>query len=403
MPLLAFWKSAPESVAQLAIEQVVSNAGDGSLKDGSTCSKELCEYLSQVASDKIAAYVDQCLSTSFSKGGMVLQDLINELGRRLDYQVTNGRYQGNPNTIGFDGLWLSPEGHSIVVEVKTTDAYRISLATIAGYREKLHSSGQIAAKSSILIVVGREDTGELEAQVRGSPHAWDIRLISTDALIKLVQLKENAEEIETSLKIRSLLIPKEYTRLDQMIDVMFTTAKDVEAAKVILEDADDEPEAVIEKAKGTWQFTDSRLLQAKRDQIVAALAQRTGAVFIKRSRALLWDGSHDIRIVCTISKRYTKRGASPYWFAYHPQWHTFLSEGKTAYLALGCMDLPFAFAIPVNVMSSIIEALHTTTKDDGQSYWHIHIAEQQPGEYAMLLPKRSDILRLHEYRLPITD
>jgi hypothetical protein len=397
MPLLAFFKSDPATVGQLTIEQVVSNAGDGVLKDNSTCSSELREYLSQVLSDKIARYINHCLSAPFGKGGMVLQDLVNEFGRRLDYQVTNGRYQGTTNAIG-----LSPEGHSIIVEVKTTDAYRISLDTIARYRDKLSEIGQIPANSSILIVVGREDTGELEAQVRGSQHAWDIRLISADALSKLVQLKENTEgtESETATKIRSLLIPKEYTRLDQMIDVMFTTAKDVEGT--VAEDIDEPPDVAEVKVKGTWQFTDSRLLQAKRDQIVAAFGQRTGATFIKRSRALLWDASHKTRLVCTISKRYIKKGASPYWFAYHTQWHSFLTEGKAAHLALGCMDLSFAFAIPVNIMSSVVGGLNQTLKDDGEiDYWHIHIAEHEPSQYTILLPKRSDVLPLDEYRVPI--
>jgi uncharacterized protein with beta-barrel porin domain len=128
MPLLEFVKASPTGVEQLSIEQVVASAGDGTLKDASTCSNELREYLSQIPSEKIASYVEHCLSTSFSRSGMVLQDLVNELGRRLDYKVTNGRYQGTTNAVGFDGIWLSPEGHSIVVEVKTTDAYRISVS-----------------------------------------------------------------------------------------------------------------------------------------------------------------------------------------------------------------------------------------------------------------------------------
>jgi hypothetical protein len=97
-----------------------------------------------------------------------------------------------------------------------------------------------------------------------------------------------------------------------------------------------------------------------------------------------------------------KRAANPYWFAYHPQWHAFLFEGKTAYLALGCMDLPFAFVIPVSVMSSVVEGLNQTLKDDGQTdFWHIHISEPVPGHYTILLPKRSDVLQLDEYRMPI--
>jgi hypothetical protein len=164
--------------------------------------------------------------------------------------------------------------------------------------------------------VGREDTGELEAQVRGSRHAWDIRLISADALVKLTQLKENTEGTETGRKIRSLLTPMEYTRLDQMIDVMFTTAKDVEQTTVTadVEESEDEAEAeagamplaaTLPKAeKGTWQFTDSGLLQEKRTEIVAALGKQTGTTFIKKSRALAWDAGHTKRLVSTISKRY---------------------------------------------------------------------------------------------------
>ncbi len=47
---------------------------------------------------------------------MVLQDLVNELGKRLDYDVRNGRYQGTASTIGFDDLWFSPEGHAILAD-----------------------------------------------------------------------------------------------------------------------------------------------------------------------------------------------------------------------------------------------------------------------------------------------
>jgi hypothetical protein len=188
MPLIALYRSSPSAIDELTIEQIVHTAGDGNLKDESACSQELRGYLAQVPSPKIVIYVDQCLSSAFTKGGMALQDLVNELGRRLDYTVTNGRYQGTASKIGFDGIWESPEGATIIVEVKTTDTYRISLDTIIGYRDKLLTMEQVSGKPSVLIVVGREDTGELEAQVRGSRHAWDIRLISADALAKLVQL-----------------------------------------------------------------------------------------------------------------------------------------------------------------------------------------------------------------------
>jgi hypothetical protein len=403
MPLLALWSSNPTAISQFTIDQVVAAAGTGDLKDSSDCAQELREYLSQVNSEKLGEYIDRCLTAHFSKAGMVLQDLINELDRRLDYKVTNGRYQGTVNAIGFDGIWLSPEKQAIVVEVKTTDAYRISLDTIAGYRERLLSATQVLPPSSILIVVGREDTGELEAQVRGSRHAWDIRLISADALIKLVQLKENAEGPETGRKIRSLLVPHEYTRLDDMVDVMFSTAKDIEIATEAMALVEEEQPADTgdsgEKRKGVWEFTDSRLLQAKRDEIIDALGRREETALIKRSRALYWSPDHDSRAAFTVSKRYTRKSGPLYWYAYHTQWDEFLSEGKHSYFVLGCMDRDDAFAIPAGVLRPLLADLNTTANEDGTYYWHVHLTETPIGDIALMLPKRRTNLSLSQYTL----
>lgn len=405
MPLLSLWGSNPAAVAEFTIEQVVATAGDGSLKDGSICSQELLGYLSQVSSEKLSEYIDQCLSGRFEKSGLVLQDLVNEFGRRLDYKVTNGRYQGTSNTIGFDGIWTAPEGHTIIAEVKTTDAYRVSLETIVEYRRKLLADGSVSGEPSILVVVGRQDTGELEAQVRGSRHAWDIRLISAEALIKLVKLKENSDDLETGRKIRSVLMPVEYTRLDRLVDVMFTAATDIEPT---IERAEETPSADLSTpspkstAAGIWEFTDSALLQTKRDQIIDAFSKRLGVALIKKTRALYWSADHDQRVACTISKRYVKRSSYPYWYAYHPQWNEFLNEGATGYLALGCMDLNVAFAIPQAEVAKLLDELNVTDSPRGR-YWHLHVVERSIGTYELLVPRRQQNFDLRSYEVPLTE
>ena len=79
----------------------------------------------------------------------------------------------------------------------------------------------------MLIVVGRQDTGDLEAQIRGSRHAWDIRLISVDSLLRLLAVKESVESPETDKRIGAILVPREYTRVDDIIDLVFAAAADV--------------------------------------------------------------------------------------------------------------------------------------------------------------------------------
>jgi hypothetical protein len=411
MPLLSFFASNPDAVAQLTIEQVLASAGNGVLKDHSECSDELRTYLGQIPTDTIERYVNHCLDSSFAKGGIVLQDLINELGRRLDYEVENGRYQGVTNGIGFDGLWNSPEQHSLIIEVKTTDAYRISLETHITYRAKLAQAGKLGSTSSILIIVGREDTGELEAQIRGSRHAWDVRVISAEALIKLVRIKENSEAPETGLKIRSVLTPVEYTRLDRMVDVMFTAVTDVEE-QISNDELPVEPtesgaasggpasQAADHAGKGVWQFTDSGLLQAKREEIVASLANKEGSPLVRKSRALYWNATRDLRVACSISKLYTGKNQNPYWYAYHPAWDEFLAPAARGFFVLGCMDRDEAYAIPQPEMARIMPHLHTTMPKDGKVYWHIHLKDEANG-LEIVIPKTGQSLPLAPFAIPV--
>ena len=390
MPLLAFWNSNPDEVAKLSIEQVVSSAGDGVLRDNSLCSSELREYLAQIVIDKLFAYVEHCLSSHFNKSGLVLQDLVNELGRRLGYDVENGKYQGTVNGLGFDGLWSYPGQNCMIVEVKTTDAYRINLDRIATYRGQLINAGKITGSSSILIVVGRDDTGELEAQVRGSRHAWDIRLISTDALTKLVYLRQNTESTDTDKKIRGLLIPMEYTRLDNIIDLMFATAADVEATTAAPAIEPTEAEQTVDavaksvRKKGVFQFTESHLLAQKRDEIVSTLNRHFGQILIRKRGAYYSSAQGDKRVICTISKNYEEQGHR-YWYGYHSEWQEFLI-GHDGYLALGCMDLTIVFAIPATALTDILSKLNTTMLNGEIDYWHLRLIEISSGSFALSVP-----------------
>ena len=268
MPLLSFWKNDRKEVLKLSIEQIVVNAGDGKLRDNSDCSHELRQFFKVCPSDCLFGYARHCMEEAFQDSGLALQDIVNELGRRLDFDVENGLYRGKTTAIGFDGIWRVEDEPALIIEVKTTDYVTIPLEKLASYKEKLIAADRASRDSSILIVVGREDSGALEAQIRGSRYAWDMRLISIEGLIKLVQIKEKSDDPTSLLQIRQLLRPFEYTKVDRIIEVIFTTAADVESQQAT------EQELSAEEGTDRQARTEPELLNIKRQQAVDAFAAR---------------------------------------------------------------------------------------------------------------------------------
>jgi len=325
MPLLSFWKSAKDDVLKMSIEQIVSSAGDGNLLDNSPCCHEFREFLSVAPSERLFDYARHCLESSFKDSGLVLQDIVNEFGRRLDFEAENGLYRGKRTAIGYDGIWRATGEPDLIIEVKTTDYVTVRLEKIAEYKEKLVAEGRLTREASILIVVGREDTGALEAQVRGSRYAWDMRLISIERLIKLVQIREKSDDASTLNQIRQLLQPFEYTKIDKIIDVIFTTAVNVESQQEIEQQEAAPPGDVTdERDVGKQIRTDPDHLNAKRQEAVDWFARLRGKELVKRSKTLFWSPDKEFRVCCAVSKRYEAKGDyQPYCYAYHPSWDAF--------------------------------------------------------------------------------
>jgi hypothetical protein len=396
MALLSFWKSNKDEVLKQTIEQVVSNAGDGNLRDQTECSIEFRHFLKVAPSEKLFGYARHCLENAFNKSGLVLQDIVNELGRRLDFDVEDGLYQGKKTAVGFDGIWRHKDQPNLIIEAKTTDYVTISLEKLASYKERLAAEKKVQQNASTLIVVGREDTGALEAQVRGSRYAWEMRLISVERLIKLVQIKEKSDDPATIHQIRQLLQPFEYTKIDKIIDVIFTTAVDVENQQ------GNEQEAPVDQDdhEGGKQIrTAPELLNAKRQQAVEAFAALKGKELVKQSRTLFWSPDKELRVCCAVSKRY-EGDYQPYWYAYHPKWDDFLAEVGDGFFIISCMDRDEAFAIPHAWFAANKKNLNMTESGD-RSYWHVPVTTLDDGKLAINTSKIGSKLPLEPYRFDL--
>jgi hypothetical protein len=204
----------------------------------------------------------------------------------------------------------------------------VRLEKIAEYREKLIPEGRVRKESSILIVVVREDTWAWDAQVRGSRFAWDMRLFSIERLMKLVQIKDKSDDPSTLNQIRQLLQPFEFTKTDKIIDVIFTTAVNVERQQEIEQEAPISVDEDADENGGGKQIrANPDLLNAKRQKAVDAFAASQGKELVRRSKTLFWSPDKELRVCCAACKRY-ENDYQLYWYAFHPRWDLFLAEGK---------------------------------------------------------------------------
>ena len=376
MTLTTLWKEQKSQLEGKHVRQIISFAGDGRIRDNNQTSSEFRDFLSHIPSNQLKQYLDECIAEKFDDSGFVLQDIVNQIGTRLGFYVSYGRYRGIQGEVGFDGLWEFPDGHVVVVEVKTTDAYQINLEAIAKYRREIIKQGKTTEEnSSILIVIGREerDTSNLEAQIRGSRFAWNIRLISVDALARLMFLKEEVEDPKIIQRISAILIPREFTKLDEIIDLVFSTAVDVKEEEALEQEAE---EIEGEKKEKPVSFHEAciKRIETKLEQTV-----------IKRSRTTYSTADETIRVSCAVSKTYERSGQIYYWFAFHPHQKEFLEKSKDSFVAFGCGSENNLLLIPFSKFANWLNDLNTT-QDENRFYWHVNITQDE--NQLTLYPKK---------------
>ena len=374
MTLSSLWSEQRNQLDGKHVWQIITFAGDGKIRDGNSTSTEFRDFLSRIPTNRLKQYLDECLSHKFDDNGFVLQDIVNQIGRRLGFIVSDGRYRGSQTQIGYDGLWQFPDGHTVVVEVKMTDTYQINLETISKYRREIINEGKSSEdNSSILIVIGKEDrnTSDLEAQIRGSRFAWNIRLISVDALARLMSLKEEFEDPEIIRRISSILIPREFTKLDEIINLVFSTAEDVKEDDEFVDDDEEEIEEKVKVAPVNFH-----------DACASRIEQHLSQSILKRSKSTYSSSDQTLHITLAISKVYKRSGYDGYWFAFHPYHKDFLSESQNGFVAFGCGSEETLLLIPKEDFLSWLDFLNVTERNN-KTYWHV------------IIRKENSVLELH--------
>lgn len=374
MPLLDLWNADRQQITCKRIDQLISFAGEGRLRDGNCTSEEFRTLLKAVSSDVIGQWLNECLEIRFTDFGFVLQDTVNEVGRRLGFDVTHGVYRSHSNE-GYDGLWRIPGGRAILVESKSSTSYSINLSRISEYRKQVAPQlGLRPEDISILIVVGTEDTSEFEAQVRGSRFAWDIRILGVQALYRLLKLKEALDDPKVERQIQEILFPQEFTRLDRIIDLVFATAEDAQDLETAEEEAESD-ESALEKPRANFHAA-----------ILPRLEKHFGQPLVKRSRSQWTTPDDSVLVSCQVSKHFDK-GNADFWFGLKRTSRESLQEHPKAFCAFGLGSPDRVIVLPMSFLAPHVDAFFTSPdKEGGIMHWHVRFVNTDTG-VAMLVER----------------
>jgi hypothetical protein len=233
-----YWR---DNTGNITLKQILSLVGKLDDTPGEDNPRERFRlYLKDNVNEvgQVRDYIEESLRTSGSQYNRAFQDLVNYLGYFLGFEIKFGRYQGVQGQIGFDGLWKSPSGFSVVAEVKTTEVYAIKTATLMNYIDEAISEKIIKDRDHVLglYIVGRSDPDvhQLENAIYAEKRMDQLRVISAESLLSLAELMNQYDVSHDD--ILAVLRPSGPI-IDPIIDLMARLAAESEIGQEPLKDS----------------------------------------------------------------------------------------------------------------------------------------------------------------------
>jgi hypothetical protein len=238
------------------------------------------------------------------------------------------------------------------------------------------------------MVIAEEETEELEAQVRGSRSAWEIRLLGVDALFKLLSIRESLDDDRVERQIQLILVPQEFTRLDKIIDLVFATK----------EDATPQDDAV---AVGTRADEESRTPNASfHDLVLPRLEQHFDQPLVRRSRVVWATPDGSLGVSCQVSRRYeASQGGELYWYGLKRTTQEKLAAFPKALCAFGLGSPDQVVVLPYEFIESHLCSMFSSPDVSGDIlHWHVRIRCRSSG--IELLTERDSVgVDVSQFRL----
>jgi hypothetical protein len=205
------------------------------------------------------------------------------------------------------------------------------------------------------------------------------------ALISLMLLKQKVENPNIIRQINSILIPMEYTRLDQIIEILFSTAEDIKE-----EEQAEEPGAGETGPRFTPVSFHESCIERLQKKLSLSLVKKTRASYISA------DGS--TAFVCAVSKEHLQGEQTRYWYLFHPYQKEFLEKFSKGFIAFGCGSAGTLVLISKGDFFSWLDSFNKSEKEDG-FVWHVHIVSEK-GKLWMVRKQGGAAIDLSPYKIP---
>ena len=202
-------------------------------------------------------------------------------------------------------------------------------------------------------------------------------------------IKEEVEDPQIIQRIHSILIPREFTRLDEIVDVLFSATEDIRQDEVVAA----EGAVSVDKKTKEPKFTPV----AFHDACISRIQTALHATLIKRTRAQFSSPDKSVIVNCAVSKEHDPDTTPNYWFAFHPHQKEALRRAPKSYAAFGCGTSKRILLIPFSDFDQWLEGMWTTRKDD-RFYWHVVIYRKDE-KYILHRKKGQKGIDLSQYLL----
>lgn len=387
MSLADIWRMSPEQLKDKHILQIISFAGSGKLRHNSTL-KELRSYFACVPSPLLSRYLYETIGEPFDGDAIVLSELVNEVGRRLGFQVK----KRTSTQVNYTGLWKMKGNTSIITAIQRNNLPLINPVALLTFKKELEQKKVIDYRqSSILIIAAPGDTTNLEQQLRGSNIATEFRLIGIEALLKLMRLKEDLEDPLVLQQLLELLTPHDFLRVDGLIDLLLSVITDIPTEitpEVFMFDDGVDEEEKGETAKK--KESKPKIPDELRDACVERIEKHLQQTFVKESRVIYTSPDRTKKIVCLTASLSVGSGRFPYfWFGFRPKQKEAIEKAEEGYLALVCSSEELIILIPYNVFSNWLEGMNISGLAEEINHWNI------------VIYKETDKMRLKTGRLDV--